>query len=68
MGPKGIELVFPRVDNVYTHKESINFQDHQSRVWETRKAGPHDKAKEYSAYIVLGLFVGIMGFLMDMFE
>jgi len=25
MGPKGIELVFPRVDNVFTHKESINF-------------------------------------------
>ena len=25
MGPKGIELVFPRVDNVFSHKESINF-------------------------------------------
>jgi hypothetical protein len=25
MGPKGIECVFPRVDNVFTHKESIKF-------------------------------------------
>lgn len=68
MGPKGNELVFPRADNVFTHKESINFQDYKSRVWETRKAGEHDKTKEYFAFIVLGFFVGIIGFLMDLFE
>ena len=60
MGPKGIELVFPRVDNVFTHKESINFQDSHSRVWETRKEGPHDKAKEYATFIILGFFVVLL--------
>ena len=68
MGPKGIELVFPRVDNVFTHKESLNFDDYQSRVWQTRKSGDYDKMKEYGAFILLGFFVGIVGFGMDVLE
>jgi hypothetical protein len=68
MSPVGIETTWPRKDNVYKHKQSLNYQDLESRVWLHREPGRWETHIEYAAYIVLGLMIGLTAFVMDILE
>jgi H+/Cl- antiporter ClcA len=65
----GKTLVFPREDNVYRGKESIAYDENQTQVWRDRpRMRKSEHLKEWKAYLYVGVFVGIIGFIMAFME
>jgi len=65
----GRTLVFPREDNIYTHKESIPYDEIQTQVWRERpKRRSKEHVREWSVYIMLGIGIGFVGFIMSTLE
>ena len=60
---------FPRADNVYTHKESLPYDEAHALIWTDRpRKRKNEHMKEWIAYGSLGLIVGFVAFLMTIFE
>ena len=68
MGPVGIETSWPRKDNAFMAKQSLSYQEHDSRVWQLRPRSPNEQIYETAAYIMLGVFIGATAALMDLIE
>jgi hypothetical protein len=65
----GNTSAFPRADNLYKAKESIPFDECQSKVWRDRPTNETKEAiKEWGAYAMIGLLIGITAFLMKLLE
>lgn len=65
----GKTLVFPREDNVFKTKESIPYDEIQTKVWRDRpKRRSAEHIREWGAYILLGLGIGFTGFVMSTLE
>jgi hypothetical protein len=47
MPSAGRTLSFPREDNIFKHKESIPYDESQTRVWKNRPRGQGEKVKEW---------------------
>ena len=60
---------FPRSDNVYKKKESIPYDEAQSLVWKERPVEPFkESVKEFTIFVVMGLIVGTVSFIMKTVE
>jgi len=69
MSAVGKTLIFPREDTVYKTKESIGYDEIQTKVWVERpKRRQREHLKEWLAYTLLGLFLGIAAFIMSTLE
>jgi hypothetical protein len=66
-GP-GNETKWPRRDNAFMAKQSLSYQELNSRVWQLKQEGKYDTIYEWGAYVILGIFIGASGFLMDLIE
>lgn len=65
----GKTLMFPREDNIYTHKESIPYDEVQCKVWQDRPCiKKQDLFIEWKAYVILGFIVGTIAFGMAVVE
>ena len=69
MSPVGKTLDFPRRDNIFTHKESLPFDEAHSKIWTDRpRRRKNEHCKEWVAYGLIGVVVGTVAFLMTLFE
>ena len=69
MSPVGRTYIFPRVDNIYEHKESLAYDEKQTRLWRERPSkGGDDKINQWGPYTYLGLIIGITAYLMTLLE
>ena len=69
MPQEGHTLVFPRTDNLFKKKESLSFEEAHSNVWTERpNGGEWECWKEWLAYQILGVFVGIVAWFMTLNE
>lgn len=68
MPPVGIETSYPRKDNAFMVKQSLNYQEVDSNIWRNREVDKYEVQIEWFTYFVLGVFVGATGFLMDLIE
>eukprot|EP00356_Strombidium_inclinatum_P010961 CAMPEP_0170493870 /NCGR_PEP_ID=MMETSP0208-20121228/14316_1 /TAXON_ID=197538 /ORGANISM="Strombidium inclinatum, Strain S3" /LENGTH=185 /DNA_ID=CAMNT_0010769851 /DNA_START=214 /DNA_END=771 /DNA_ORIENTATION=+ len=64
----GNEKKFPRKDNAFMAKESISYQEYDSRVWSHREFHPNEVYLEWFAYMLLGIFIALTAMLMDVIE
>lgn len=65
----GKTLVFPRKDNIYKHKESLGYDEIQTLVWKNRpKLRAREHLSEWLVYIVIGISVGCIAFIMVIIE
>ena len=54
---------FPRKDNYYTKKESLPYDESQTKIWRNRERRySREKVKEWIAYCLVGLFCGTVAF------
>ena len=74
VAPKGMSavgktMVYPREDTIFKSKESLPYDEVESLVWVDR---PRQKRVEHTkmwfAHFLVGLFVGIVAFIMVIFE
>lgn len=65
MSAVGKTLVFPREDNIYRGKESIPYDEIQTKVWRNRAAvRKTEHVKEWTVYVLIGVLTGFVAFLM----
>ena len=69
MSAVGKTLTFPRTDNIFKKKESLPFDEVDSLVWVDRpRQKKTEQSKEWFAHFLVGVLVGIVAFLMTIFE
>ena len=69
MSAVGKTLVFPREDNIYKGKQSIPYDEIQTKVWRNRAAvRKAEHVREWTVYVLIGLLTGIVAFLMIVLE
>jgi hypothetical protein len=56
---------YPRVDKEYGLKNSLDFQNVRSNIYSTRPDGLMVKMSSWLAFFLIGIFVGIAAFLID---
>jgi len=56
---------YPRVDKEYRLKNSLDFQNVRSNIYSTRPDGMTVKMSSWLAFFLIGLFVGVAAFLID---
>ena len=60
---------FPRVDNYYTKKESLPYDESQTKIWRNRERRySREKFKEWVAYCLVGVLCGTVAFGMIRLE
>lgn len=67
MDPRKSFQSYPRKDNIYTHKSSLNFDMMRSRIFEDRNV----KATEayiWIAHALIGFLVGTIAFFLTLLE
>jgi len=68
MGAVGNETSWPRKDNAFMGKQSLSYQEAESRVWQLREIGKNEVIIEWLCYALLGVFVGATAMIMDLIE
>ena len=65
----GKTFVFPREDNMYMKKESIAYDEAHTKIWRERpRRNQKEKLKEWLAYGLVGVFLGMTAFVMVTIE
>jgi len=64
----GNETVFPRNDNAFMAKESLSYDDSNSKIWLDRPKKIYESQLEWFTYLILGVLIGICAFTMDIIE
>jgi H+/Cl- antiporter ClcA len=67
MHPKHSFHQYPRPDNVYTHKSSLNFDMMRAKIFENRK-GVHMDFYVWVAHVILGFTTGAIAWFLSTFE
>ena len=67
MHPKRSMASYPRQDNVYTHKSSLNFDMMRAKIFEDRK-GTHTDFYVWVAHIFIGFGTALIAFLLTVIE
>jgi hypothetical protein len=69
MSSVGKTHMFPRTDNIYKKKESLPYDESQTKVWRDRpRIRKHEHMIEWKAYLFLGVIVGCIAFFMAVIE
>ena len=68
MGAVGNETKWPRDDNFFMGKQSLNYQEYETAIWKNRPVGKNEQYIEWFAYVVVGIITGLCGFMMDTIE
>jgi len=68
MGGVGNETKWPRDDNFFMGKQSLNYQEYETAIWKNRPTTKSEVYIEWFAYVVVGIMTGLCGFLMDTIE
>ena len=68
MSAVGDEQDWPRADNFYMGKNSLNYQEYDSKIWRERERGKHEKYIEWAMYAVVGILTGAAAFIMELIE
>lgn len=68
MSPIGNETSWPRKDNAFRAKNSVNYGDARSKVWLERPIGKYEDAIEVALLVLCGLFIACTAFIMDIIE
>jgi hypothetical protein len=58
--------VYPRLDREYKSKNSLDFQNCRSNIFLTRPNDIWIKMSSWLAFLVIGIFVGIAAFVVDL--
>jgi len=64
----GNETKWPRKDNAFMAKQSLSFQEANSKIWQEREVGEHETFIEWGSYVVVGILVGSTALVMDIIE
>ena len=67
MDPKRSMAIYPRPDNVYEHKSSLNFDVIRTRIFMNRK-GTHTDMYLWIAHVILGILIAIITWAMTTVE
>ena len=57
-----------RDDNFFMGKQSLSYQEYETAIWKNRPPVQGEVFIEWFAYVVLGIFTGLCGFMMDTIE
>ena len=68
MDPRFSLKVYPRKDNVYQHKKSLDFQQIHAKIFADRKRDSMDLLMEWIAFLLIGVFVGLTAACMSQAE
>jgi hypothetical protein len=73
MDPRFSLKTYPRLDTVYKGKESLDFTESKTWVWQHRNDRNQNKDKkegaiEWFAHVILGISIGFVAFVMDTIE
>lgn len=69
MPPEGKTLEFPREDNLYKKKQSLPYDEVQTKVWRDRPTmRKKEQAKEWLVYMLVGLISGSVAYCMIVSE
>lgn len=64
----GNETRWPRKDNYFMGKQSLSYQEAESKIWINRIPDKYESVIEWTAYGVLGIMIGATTWLMDLIE
>jgi hypothetical protein len=63
--PEGKTYIFPREDNMYKKKQSLPYDEVQTKVWRDRpKMAKMEQAKEWFVYMMVGFVSGTVAYAM----
>jgi len=67
MDPRKSFHMYPRKDNIYTHKSSFNFDMMRSKIFEDRNV-KGTEAYMWLAHAIIGFLVGTIAFFLTLLE
>ena len=67
MDPRKSFHSYPRRDNIYTHKSSLNFDMMRAKIFEDRKV-KGTEAYIWLAHAIIGFLVGTIAFFLTLLE
>ena len=68
MDPRFSQKVYPRKDNIYTHKKSLDFDKIRSKIYIDRKRDWCDMITEWGAFVIIGFLTGLTAAIMSDIE
>ena len=68
MDPRFSNKVYPRKDNIFTHKKSLDFDKFKSRIFVHRKRDACDIIAEWMVFVIIGLLTGLTAAIMSNIE
>jgi len=68
MDPRFSAKVYPRKDNIFQHKKSLNFELMNSKVFLERKRDKLDLFMEWMAFSIVGILTGLTAAIMSNIE
>jgi len=68
MDPRFSAKVYPRKDNIFQHKKSLNFDLMHAKVFVERKRDKYDIFMEWIAFCIVGILTGLTAAIMSNIE
>ena len=68
MDPRNSRKIYPRKDNIFKHKKSLDFQQRYCKIFVDRKRDTMDSFMEFVVYVIIGVLVGLTASVMSNIE
>ena len=68
MDPRFSEKVYPRKDNIFQHKKSLDFDMIRTKIFVDRKRDKGEILMEWVAYVLIGIMTGLTAAIMSNIE
>ncbi len=68
MDPRFSAKVYPRKDNIFQHKKSLDFDSIRSKIFVERTKDKYDIIMEWVAFVLIGAFTGLTAAIMSNIE
>jgi len=68
MDPRHSPKVYPRTDNIFTHKKSLDFQNRYAKVHLDYRRDKIDYVIEFVVYVTIGVLTGLTAAIMSNIE
>ena len=65
MDPRFSQKVYPRRDNIFLHKKSLNFDQVRSKIYVERERGSSVVILEWLAFAFIGVLTGLTASIMS---
>ncbi len=68
MDPRFSAKVYPRKDNIFQHKKSLDFDSMRSKIFVERSKDKYDIIMEWAAFMIIGVLTGLTAAIMSNIE